>query len=225
MLRTYQAVEIGSAPTRVGLESAFQVIRFPVTADEVDSMLRALKAEIPGAVFRAISVHPELLGRAGPRVIELLGFLSGMIFAAVTRASYSVRVKWFQSIDSSRMSRLLRGFPPAPLAEKVFDEKPPKGMVAAVHEKMFEEQHGIAPAQPGDRRRVWGVISSAFSPAIGSKVSESAAEQSGYCMPQPVKKGKCAQSGAFLAMSSYDAGAQKVGGYDAGATSGYDVRL
>ena len=43
----------------------------------------------------------------------------------------------------------------------------------------------------------------------------SAAELSGYRMPLPVTEAKCAESGAFLAMSDYDAsltvpGAQKV---------------
>ena len=62
--------------------------------------------EIPDAVIRAIVMPPEVLGRAGPGVVESLGVLPGVIFAVVTRASYTARTKWYQSIVCSRMSRL-----------------------------------------------------------------------------------------------------------------------
>ena len=78
-------------------------------------------------------------------------------------------------------------------------------MEAAVNEKMFDTQHRLVPAEPGDHSRVWGVNSPVPLPAFGGKVSESAADQSSCRTPQPVKTEKCAQSGAFLATSDYDA--------------------
>ena len=68
----------------------------------MDSLLRAYVAGIPDAVVCATNVHPVLLGHPGPQVIEPLGVLSGMIFAAGTCASYSGCVKWPQFIDWSR---------------------------------------------------------------------------------------------------------------------------
>ena len=106
-LRTDRSAEIGPGSTRVALETAFQVSPLPVSTEEMDRLLRASAAEIPDAAIRAISVRPEFLGHVGPRATVLLGVLCGMILAAVARASYSARVKWIQSIDWSRMSRLL----------------------------------------------------------------------------------------------------------------------
>ena len=108
-------------PTRVASETALQASPLPAYAEEADSLLRAYVAGIPGAVPRAVDVRPELFGYAGPAVIEPLCGLSGMIFAALTLASYSARVKWFQSLDWTRASRLLRRFRPAPPSLKASD--------------------------------------------------------------------------------------------------------
>ena len=78
-------------------------------AEEVGSLLRAYVAEIPDAVIREIDVRPELLGYAGPQAVGPSGVLSRMIFEAVTRASYTACLTWFQSLDWDRASRLLRG--------------------------------------------------------------------------------------------------------------------
>ena len=64
-------------------------------------------------------------------------------------------------------------------------EKSPKGWEAVVGAKVFDEQRGLAQAQPDDRGRVWGVNTFARLPAIGGKVSDAAAEQSGYRIPSP----------------------------------------
>ena len=110
----------------MALETAFQVAPLPVYAEGLDGLLRAYVAEIPDSLIRAIYVRAELLGRAGLQAIELLGVLSGVIFAAVTRASNTVRATWFRPISWNRMSRLLRGFRPAPPSAKVSDEKSPR---------------------------------------------------------------------------------------------------
>ena len=88
------------------LVTAFQLIPLPVSAEEMDSLLRATVAEIPDTAIRAMNARPGLFGHAGPRVIEPLGVLSGVPPAAGTRAPYTARATWFQPIDWNRMSRL-----------------------------------------------------------------------------------------------------------------------
>ena len=145
----------------MALETAYQVILLPASAEEMDSLLRAYVVEIPDAAVRAINVRPALLGHAGSQVIEPLGVLSGMIFVAVTHASYSACVNLTQSIDWSRMSRLYRGFRPAPPTVKVFGDRPPKGPEAVVNEAVFGKQYGLVLVQPHDQNRVSGVNSCA----------------------------------------------------------------
>ena len=128
------------------------MIPLPATAEEMGNLSRAHEVEIPGAVIRSIGM-PALV-HGGPGVVEPLGVLPGMIFAAVTRASYAARARWFQPIDWSRMFRLSRGLSPAPPAWKVSDEKSPRGLEAVVKAEVFDTQHRIAPAQPGGQNRV-----------------------------------------------------------------------
>ena len=97
------------------------MIPLPASAGEMGSLARAYVVEIPDAVIRAMDLRPAMLGHPGPGVVGPLGILSGMVFFAVTRASYTVRVKWFESIDWSRMSRVSRGLASAPPKLKVSD--------------------------------------------------------------------------------------------------------
>ena len=102
-----------------------KVIPLPASAEEMDSLLRSYAYEIPDAVIRAINSRPDLLRHAGPRIGEPLDVLSGIVVAAATRASYSERVKWFESVDRSRMSRLLRGLAPGTAGAKGVRRKVP----------------------------------------------------------------------------------------------------
>ena len=206
-LCTDRAAKIGPVSTCVALETAFKVIPLTVPAGETDRLLRAYVVEIPDTARCTICLLPELLGRASPRVIEPLGVLPGMISASATRASYSERVEWFPPIDWSRI-------PPATPSEKVSDEKSLNGLEAAVNETVLDRRHGLAPAQPDDHSRVWGVNSFARLPAFCGKAPETAAQLSGFRMPHSVKEEKCAQSDVSMAMSDYGAsltvpGAQK----------------
>ena len=90
-------VEIGPWAPRVALETALKAILLPASAEEMGSLWRAYAVEISDTVIRVIALRLELLGHAGPGVVEPLGVLSGMISALVARASCSARVKWFQS--------------------------------------------------------------------------------------------------------------------------------
>ena len=205
MLRRDHAVEIGPGANCVALETALELTPFPASAGELGSLLRAYVGEIPDAVIRAIALRPGLLGHDRPGVVGPLGVLSGIVCASVARASYTARVKSLESIVWSRMFRLFRGLPPASREQKVSDEKSPKGLARAVRETMIDRLRGLAPAQPDDQNRVWGVDLVARQPAFGGKASQTAAGQSGYRVPRPVKKEECPQSGAYLAPSNYDA--------------------
>ena len=100
-----------------------------------------------------------------------------MVFATITRASSSARLRRFESLDWNCVSRLLRDFsPPAPPA-RMFSEQSPPGLEAAVNEEPFDFQHGDVPAQPGD-----------LVPAFGGPVSEAASQQPGFRMPGLAKK-------------------------------------
>ena len=137
-IRQDNGVEIGPGATRVTLEAALKVIPCLASAEEMGSLMRAYVVEVPGALIRAIGLRPALLGRAGPGVVGPLGVLSGMSFASVARASYSSRVMRFRDIHWNRLSRVLRGFPPAPPPLGVSDEKSPKGLEAVVDNEAFE---------------------------------------------------------------------------------------
>lgn len=142
-LRPDNGVQIGPGAARVASETTLEVIPYPASAGTMDSLLRAFVVEIPHLVNRATGMRPASLGHTGPGVAEPLVVLSGVILASVTPASYTVRVKWFLSIDWSRMSRLLRGWSPAPPPLKVSDERSPESLEAFVNRKALEAQHGL----------------------------------------------------------------------------------
>ena len=94
------------------------------------------------------------------------------------------------------MSLMLQGFPPGQPVLRLSDKGPPTGLepVAAVEES--KKLHGLAPPQPGNRR--FGANSLLRLPSSSAEAPRRAAEQPGCCMPQAVKKEKCAQSRAGL---------------------------
>ena len=118
-----------------------------------------------------------------------------MILAAATRASCTARGRWPQRIDCSWMSRLFRGSRPAPPTAQLSDEKSPKGIEAAVNEKVLDRECGPAPARLGDQSRVWGVNSFAVLPVFGGGFDEEVAQQCGFRAPASSRKDKGAHSG------------------------------
>ena len=93
-LRAAPTAEGGPASALVAFETSLRVTPLPVSAREVERLFRACVGDVPDSAVRAISACPELLNLSGPTVPGPLGVLPGMIFAAVTRASYSARSKW-----------------------------------------------------------------------------------------------------------------------------------
>ena len=80
-------------------ETTLRVTPSPVLADEVERMLLAYVDEIPVSVIRALCALPDLLNLSGQSALEPLGVVPGLVFAAVTRASYAARLRWFESLD------------------------------------------------------------------------------------------------------------------------------
>ena len=112
----------------------------------------------------------------------------------VTRASYGARLKWFQYLDSRKVSRMLRTLTLSPKTGK----SPLTGRVGfdnLVRGEVFGRLHALIPAQPGDESRVWGVNSFAALPAFGGKFGEEVAQQRGRRMPATSRKENGARSG------------------------------
>ena len=57
-----------------------------------------------------ISERMELVGETGQ--LHSYGVIAGMVFAMVARASGGARLTWFQSLDWSEVSCMLRALPP-----------------------------------------------------------------------------------------------------------------
>ena len=56
--------------------------------------MRAYVEDIPSPTALALRDREDLAGEDGQ--LQPLGVVSGMVFAMVTRASYSARLTWFQ---------------------------------------------------------------------------------------------------------------------------------
>ena len=92
-----------------------------VSSADLEQVLRAYVEDIPIPTALAACDRDDLVGEDGQ--LQPLGVVSGMVFAMVTRASYSARLTWFQSLDWSKVSRAAR-FP----AESVRGRKRSNGL-------------------------------------------------------------------------------------------------
>ena len=98
---------------------------------------------------------------------------------ALTRASYSTRSLWFQSLAWFRVSRTLCGLRPTPP-----EDKSAGGLEKIARPAAFDVQYGHLLVQPGDTSRLLGVKSFQQFPAFGGEVPEEIAQQSGYRVPE-----------------------------------------
>ena len=187
-LAVIPAAEENPDTAGVAFETALRGIPLPVSAEEVGRLLRAYVEEVPVSVIGVICARSELSDKPGPSTSEPYGVASGMVFAAVTRASYSARLQRFSVPRLElRVATVAGFFPPAPSA-RLFNEQSPPELEAAAAEEPFDFRRGDVPAQPDDRFRVWGVNSFARVPAFGGQVSEAALQQPGIRMPELAKK-------------------------------------
>ena len=109
------------APNRTDAQAmAFETVsssrKLGVSPTDLESVLRAYVDDIPAPAVPTIAQRDELVGPSGR--LEPLGVIAGMVFAMVTRASYGSHLKWFQSVDWWKVSRMLRAPPPSPKTEE-----------------------------------------------------------------------------------------------------------
>ena len=109
--------------------------------------------------------------------------LSGMVFAAVTRASWRGRANWLNSVDWSRVAGASSGHEAAPLLEKICVEQFWSNVEQIVDSDAFGPTYGNLPAQLDGSSRVWALNSVARLPGHGGAPSEGVAQQIGYRMP------------------------------------------
>ena len=100
--------------------------------------------DIPPSVVRVIAARPELTGPSG--TLEPSEVSAGLACAMVTRASYSARLKWIQSLDWWKVSCMLRGLEPGDQDVKAGQKARP-GSDALVNRGSFDEQYGSIPVQ------------------------------------------------------------------------------
>ena len=163
---------------------------------------------IPPSAVLAIVERPELVGAAS--TLESLGVIAGMVFALVTRASYSARLKWFQKLDWWRVCRLLRGIVTCAQEGKSAPKSCP-GFVAITNKGRFDDQYGHLPARPGDTSRVWGANSFVVSQTFRGEFRADVARQCGRRMPTLSDYEKCTYSGALSGASDPDVPATAAG--------------
>ena len=124
MLIRNRAAELrGSPPAAFGDASAMafatlaSFVDLGANAQELGELPRASVDDIPpSAAAAAIAERDE-------GTLEPLGVIAGMVFAAITRASYGARLKWFQALGWWRVSRILRDMFPCAHGGQVFSEK------------------------------------------------------------------------------------------------------
>ena len=90
-----RAVTKKSSPWR-SRPISFQFMSLGVSWAGLGELLRAYENDVPVSVVRAIGAPQDLVG--GRVALRPLGVIEGMVSAMVTRASYSARLSWFQSL-------------------------------------------------------------------------------------------------------------------------------
>ena len=128
-----------------GFKTAAPFVKLGVSADELGALLRSFLGDSPPSAAPVIGVRPELLDPSG--ALERLGVIAGMVFAMVTRASSSARLKWRQRLGWWRFSCLPRGTVPRDQEDKSVRKSRP-GCVEVAEKDCFDEQYGHLPVRP-----------------------------------------------------------------------------
>ena len=84
-----------------------------IGAQDLGSASRQFVADLPKSASEAMCSVPAWVAGAGPDVLDPLVVISGMVFAVMAYASWSVRLTWFESVSWERTARLLAGSSPA----------------------------------------------------------------------------------------------------------------
>ena len=104
----------------MGFETVSPLLKLGVPATELGDPLRSYVGDFPQSAVLVIATRTQLVGQSG--TLEPLKVIAGMVFAMVTRASYTARLKWFQPLDVGRVSRMLRGLVPCSQEDKSVEE-------------------------------------------------------------------------------------------------------
>ena len=168
------------------------VAKLGLTPVELGELLHAYVDTIPESVIRVSSAREDLVGTWGG--LPPLGVVAGMVFAMLTRASYSARLSWFQPLGWQRVSRMLCHLRPTPPENKSPGDTVP-GFEKVIDPVAIGAQYGMMPVQPDDKSRFWGANSFAQLPAFGGKVRRGVAQRPGYRAPEVSQFEKGTDSG------------------------------
>ena len=188
----------------MAFHTATESMDLGVSSAELQCIMRAHVEDLPPEVVKVIASRQELVDDAKGQLVPY-GVIGGMVFAMVTRASYYARKTWYEALDWSKLSSMLRGLLPQGGPDKKVKTNPRRGFDTIVDAKNFEVQHGLVPVQPDDHSRVWGVNSFAVLPMFGRAFSEEAAQQPGFRMPAASFQEMGNHSGLWLAVVDPDA--------------------
>ena len=97
-----------------------------------------------------------------------------------SRVRRTVRLKWAQSLGWWKVSCMLRGLAPNAQEGKKFPTDARRRFEKVAGNEALKRLHGLAPAQPSDKSRAWGVNSFAVSPVFGGMFREDVAQQCGF---------------------------------------------
>ena len=176
----------------MGCDAVSPILKLGASVTGLGDLLRSYVDSVPqSAAAVVIASRSELVGPAGTR--EPLGVIAGMVFAMVTRASFPVHLKWFQSLDWRRAPRMLRALAPCSQEDKSL-HRPRPGFDDLAQRESFGEQYGRLLVQPDDKSRVWGGNSSAALLMF----------ECGYRMHVAADFGEGANSGLWLAAADPD---------------------
>ena len=70
-----------------------------LAASEVKTVLADYLGNLPESVARSLCGDPSWVADGGPHVVQLLGVLSEVAFAAVTKAGWDGRARWLEPLD------------------------------------------------------------------------------------------------------------------------------
>ena len=155
--------------------------------------------ELPESVIQPFVVGVQRQAEWTVHASAPRGILSGMVFAAVTRASELCGLEW------SRLTGVFRGFSPVPTQEKEPSEGAQPVRNEVVNEKAFGVVRNKLAYQPDGAPITWGVDSYAELAVRPGPENARVGDHMGRRMPALTGLETCCGSGLWLVDSGRDA--------------------
>ena len=157
-----------------------------VSREDLSSFVQDYVAELPFSVLSAWSQHDDVELRPP------YGEISGIIFAAATRASRRARLTWWSGLDQDRVFLVSRGLRAAPPSGKSPLERTfPCTVVLSILESLDVARNLLATfAQPGGHAAVRGMNSFAEFPAHAGPADPVAGAGFGFGLRSLVSGGR-----------------------------------